>query len=63
MTRQHDNPQWQANHSAGQQKIKRTCKCGRVIVGNAAWHSHLSVGRPDCSDYHAYFGWSATTDT
>ena len=31
------------NHRAGQQRIRRRCKCGRIITGNAAWWSHTTM--------------------
>ena len=52
--RQHASAERQRSHSRGQQNIRRRCLCGRIIVGNAAWWSHLSVNRPGCG-----FGWRA----
>lgn len=28
------------NRRAGQQRIRRKCLCGRIIVGNPGWASH-----------------------
>lgn len=44
MAREESNPQTDrgvANKRSGQ-RLRRRCRCGRIIAGNAAWWSHLN---------------------
>jgi hypothetical protein len=59
MARQESNPQTDrgvANKRSGQ-KLRRTCRCGQVIAGNAAWWSHQDAAeRRGAQDAHGHAG-------
>jgi hypothetical protein len=44
------------NRRAGQQRIRRRCKCGRIITGNVGWWSHTHTQDGAERPGHGYDG-------